>query len=80
MVEIVAAQIARVLDTLESFRAQWTPALVRHIDQVRHVCNELVNDEDPEAELSVTAQVVIEQTMEKLNSVLAEVIYNPHVM
>ncbi|KAK6111496.1 RING-type zinc-finger family protein [Brugia pahangi] len=72
MVDIVAGRINRVLETLESFRSQWTPAVARQIDLVRRVYNELLIDDDPEAELSVTAEVVLAQAMEKLGDMLQE--------
>ncbi|VBB33731.1 unnamed protein product [Acanthocheilonema viteae] len=72
MVDIVAGRINRVLETLESFRSQWTPAVARQIDLVHRVYNELLIDDDPEAELSVTAEVVLAQAMEKLSDMLQE--------
>lgn len=73
MVDIVAGRVTRVLDTLETFKSQWTPAIARQIELVRRVYNELLIDDDPEAELSVTAEVVLAQAMEKLGDMLQEV-------
>lgn len=73
MVDIVAGRVNRVLETLESFKSQWTPAITRQIDLVRRVYNELLIDDDPEAELSVTAEVVLAQALEKLGDMLQEV-------
>ncbi|VDN26869.1 unnamed protein product [Gongylonema pulchrum] len=75
MAKVVAAQVNRVVDSLESFNAQWEPALARSIQQVEHVCQELLDDDDPEAELSITGQVVLEQCMDKLNATLEEMAY-----
>ncbi|OZC10542.1 hypothetical protein X798_02291 [Onchocerca flexuosa] len=72
MVDIVAGRVTRVLDTLETFKSQWTPAIARQIELVRRVYNELLIDDDPEAELSVTAEVVLAQAMEKLGDMLQE--------
>lgn len=73
MVDIVAGRVNRVLETMEAFRSHWTPAVARQIDVVRRVYNELLIDDDSEAELSVTAEVVLAQAMEKLGDMLQEV-------
>ncbi|KHN71234.1 Protein RMD5 -like protein A [Toxocara canis] len=72
MVDLVGAQLARVTARLEDYEKHWTPAIGRQIEQARLLYNELIANADPDSELSVTAQVVLEQCITKLNALLTE--------
>ncbi|VDN02836.1 unnamed protein product [Thelazia callipaeda] len=72
MVDLVINRVNRVANTLESIKNHWIPIIVRQIEQLRHMYDELLVDDDPEAELSVTAQVLLEQGVDKLCHSLSE--------
>lgn len=73
MVDVVNAHLQRVLDYIEEFKAQWTPVVTRQIEQFRRLYTELIDTAGEDAELSVTAQVILEEAIIKLNAILAEV-------
>uniref|UniRef100_A0A0M3HSH0 CTLH domain-containing protein n=1 Tax=Ascaris lumbricoides TaxID=6252 RepID=A0A0M3HSH0_ASCLU len=72
MVDVVGAQLARVIARLEDYEKNWTPTIGRQVEQARLLYNELIVNADPDSELSVTGQVVLEQCISKLNAVLTE--------
>lgn len=75
MVDVVGAQLARVIARLEDYEKNWTPTIGRQVEQARLLYNELIVNADPDSELSVTGQVVLEQCISKLNAVLTEVFF-----
>ncbi|MFH4975188.1 hypothetical protein AB6A40_001897 [Gnathostoma spinigerum] len=73
MVDVVGAQLSHVIDGLERYETHWVPTLDRHIEELLLLYKELIEGAtDDNTELSVTAQVVLEQCISKLNTFLNE--------
>uniref|UniRef100_A0A0N5AV19 LisH domain-containing protein n=1 Tax=Syphacia muris TaxID=451379 RepID=A0A0N5AV19_9BILA len=72
MVDVVNAHLQRVLDYVQEFKGQWDPVVSRCVEQFRRLYVELIETADEDAELSVTAQVLLEEAISRINALLTE--------
>ncbi|KAI6178317.1 Protein RMD5-like protein A [Aphelenchoides besseyi] len=75
MAEEIAANSKAALQRLQEFREKWMPLLQKQITKVQTIEHELINvpqETEANAELSVTGQYVMEESLNKLKKLFRE--------